>query len=114
VLAAESNHCGAVGAYSKRRKDLGLAHNGNRAPLAVNLDFLALGHGTIGAICVDHWACHIALFTKIAKLRELARLVGGVWWNLAAPEILRSGDEIRLDLTPVGDRHRGLFVPSPT
>jgi hypothetical protein len=42
------------------------------------------------------------------KLRELARLVDDVGWNCAAPEILRSGDEIRLDLNPVGDLHRAV------
>jgi hypothetical protein len=75
--------------------------------------FLTLGHGTTGAASIHLGSCHIDFWVDMSWFESLAR-VGllvcvAVLWSFA-PEILRSGDEIRLDLprakrSPQGSCH---------
>jgi hypothetical protein len=106
-----------LGAYSEWCKYLGLANDSRRAALAVDLHFLALSHGTICAIRVYLWPCHTDCCTNMSSVEGLVGVVLPLLAEAcAAPEILRSGDEIRLDLGRVahfcGSTHayRDLFL----
>ena len=98
--------------YSERRKYFGLANNRRRASLAVDMDFLALSHGTIGTFRVHLRPCHIKSLRRYV-VREKAGAFVCTRSLSADPEILRSGDEIRLDRLPRQEIGTGIHTWHP-
>jgi hypothetical protein len=66
---------GSLRAYSEWRKYFGLANDSRRTSFAFNMHLLALGHGTVCAICVHLLACHTDCCINTSSVNALACMV---------------------------------------